>query len=185
MNIYLTKIISLLGLMLLTRFHHFGDALSLPDASLAVLFLAGLWIANWRFFVLLLIEAGLIDYIAMTQLGVSDYCISPAYVFLIPTYACLWMAGRYCIKFQSLKLIDLIAQLSILFIATSLAFVISNASFYPLSGKFSEMDWLEYISRVKQYYFPYTYSAIVYVTVILGSLRVIKSLRLKTPSSAG
>lgn len=165
--------------MLLTRLHHFGDALSLPDASLAVLFLAGLWLTNWRFFVLLLIEAGLIDYITITQLGVSDYCVSPAYVFLIPTYACLWLAGRYCIKFQSLRLIDLIAQLSVLLIATSLAFIISNASFYLLSGKFSEMDWIEYILRVKQYYLPYMNSTLIYVVVILGSLRIIKSLWFK------
>jgi len=31
--------IPLIALMVLTRFHHFGDVLHLPDASLAVFFL--------------------------------------------------------------------------------------------------------------------------------------------------
>jgi len=35
--------IALIALMALTRFHHFGDVLHLPDASLAVFFFAGFY----------------------------------------------------------------------------------------------------------------------------------------------
>ncbi|WP_052700170.1 hypothetical protein [Methylocucumis oryzae] len=37
----ITSPLLLIALMVVTRYHHFGDALHLPDASLAVFFLAG------------------------------------------------------------------------------------------------------------------------------------------------
>ncbi len=157
--------IALIGLMLATRFHHFGGALSLPDASLAAFFFAGLWVRGWKFFVFLLIEAGLIDYVSITQFNVSDYCVSPAYVFLIPTYACLWFAGVYSRKYKSLNLSELLVQSAVLLIAISAAFAISNSSFYLLSGKF-DINWLEYSSRVAQYYPSYLSYTLVYAVII-------------------
>ncbi len=135
MNIDIKKIrmpLALIGLMLATRFHHFGDSISLADASLAAFFLAGLWVGGWKFFALLLIEAGLIDYVSISQFSVSDYCISPAYLFLIPTYASLWLAGRYCARFKTLQPTELMIQFGMLFAATTIAFTISNGSFYLL-----------------------------------------------------
>src|SRR3970040_1549850 len=86
----------LLGLvMAATRFHHFGSAISLPDASLAIFFLAGFYLRSPLVFAGFLAEAALIDYVAITHGGVSDWCVSPAYVFLAPTYASLWFAGRW------------------------------------------------------------------------------------------
>lgn len=168
--------IALIGLMLATRFHHFGDSISLPDASLAAFFFAGFWVSSWRFFVLLLIEAGLIDYVAISQFSVSDYCVSPAYGFLIPTYACLWAAGHYCATSKVLKLSELILQFGILVIATSAAFVISNGSFYLLSGKFTDLSWLEYSSKVTQYYPSYLGYTLVYAVAIFSMVKIIKLL---------
>jgi len=179
MNLKLEKIrmpIALIGLMLATRFHHFGGTFSLPDASLAAFFFAGMWVRTWKLFVLLLIEAGLIDYVAITQFGVSDYCISSAYVFLIPTYACLWFAGRYCARYKTLKLTELLSQFSVLFIATSAAFALSNGSFYLLSGKFPDVNWLEYSTRVAKYYPSYLGYTLVYAVVIFASVKTIKQL---------
>ena len=39
--------ISLAALMAATRFNHFGSAVSLPDASYAVFFLCGLYLARF------------------------------------------------------------------------------------------------------------------------------------------
>jgi hypothetical protein len=83
-NNYLSTI-PLVALMALTRVHHFGDAFSLPDASLAVFFLAGMSVSSFSFLGFLLLEAGVIDYVAITQFNVNDFCVSAAYVFLIPT----------------------------------------------------------------------------------------------------
>ena len=179
MNIDLKQLrmpIALIGLMLATRFHHFGGTFSLPDASLAVFFFAGLWTKGWKFFVLLLIEAGLIDYVAISQFSVSDYCISPAYVFLIPTYAALWFAGRYCDKYKTLKLTELASQTIVLLIATTTAFAISNGSFYLLSDKFPTVNFVEYSSRVAQYYPPYMAYTFIYVVLIFSIVKLINSL---------
>jgi len=177
MNLSLEKIrmpITLIGLMLATRFHHFGGTFSLPDASLAAFFFAGMWVRGWKFFVFLIIEAGLIDYVAITQFGVSDYCISSAYVFLIPTYACLWIAGRYCERYKTLKLKGLLLQFGILLMATTAAFTLSNASFYLLSGKFPDLNWLEYTTRVKLYYPQYVTYTLLYAVTIFASVKIIK-----------
>ena len=77
--------LSLIALMVATRFHHFGDVLHLPDASLAVFFFAGFY-PKKMFFAFLLALAALIDYLAIEN-GTSGWCVTPAYVFLIPTYA--------------------------------------------------------------------------------------------------
>ncbi|MFW5443280.1 MAG: hypothetical protein ACKE51_03095 [Methylococcaceae bacterium] len=191
MNIDIKKIrmpLALIGLMLATRFHHFGDSISLADASLAVFFLAGLWVGGWKFFTLLLVQAGLIDYVSISQFSVSDYCISPAYMFLIPTYASLWFAGRYCSRFKTLQLTGLVVQFGMVFVATSVAFAISNGSFYLLSGKFADLNWIEYSSRVAQYYPLYLTSTLIYTVVIFAVVKIVSSLSIswvKPPASAG
>ncbi len=154
----------LIALMAATRMHtHFGSALNLPDASLAVFLLAGVFIASPLLFAALLLEAGVLDYLAITQFGVSDYCISPAYGFLIPTYGVLWYAGRYYARQHqaSLRSLALFAGLS--FVALNVAFLISNGAFYLFSGRFPETSVAEYAARVAQYYQPYLSSALVYL----------------------
>lgn len=155
--------LALVALMAATRMHHFGTALHLPDASLAVFLLAGFLVASPLMFGTLLIEAAALDYVAITHLGVNDYCVTPAYGFLIPTYAVLWFAGRYVARNHqdSLRGLGLFAAVSLL--AVNVAFVISNGSFYLLSGKFADMSMAEYASRMTQYYLPYVSGAVVYL----------------------
>jgi hypothetical protein len=158
--------IALMLLMAATRFHHFGDTFSLPDASLAVFFLAGFSSGGIVFFIALLLEAGVIDYLAITQFGVSDFCISPAYVFLIPTYAAVWFGGRFSATCSNYALTHLPAKIMVLVISISLAFLISNGSFYLLSDKYPDTNWLEYSSRFMQYYPPYLQYSVFYVSLI-------------------
>jgi hypothetical protein len=172
---YLT--IPLFALMALTRFHHFGDAFSLPDASLAVFFLAGLGFARrWWLFGLLLAEAALIDYVAITHFNVSAFCISPAYLFLIPTYAVMWFAGSYCVKFKTLNASEISLSVGVMALGTTAAFLISNGSFYLLSGRYPDLSWLQYIDRVMQYYPPYTSAALCYGLLGLVIIKLVKSL---------
>ncbi|MBI3776747.1 MAG: hypothetical protein HY273_14590 [Gammaproteobacteria bacterium] len=149
-------------LMLATRFHHFGSSLTLPDASLAIFFIAGFYLRSMLFFGALLAEAGLIDYVA-TANGVDGWCMSPAYMFLIPTYACLWLAGRWYARRHSHTWRTLVPLAAALLLSTGMAFLISNASFYLLSGYFPAMRWTEYATRVAQYFPPYLGSAFLYV----------------------
>ncbi len=166
--------IPLIALMALTRFHHFGDVLHLPDASLAVFFFAGFY-RKKALFPFLLALAGLIDTIAISN-GTSSWCVSPAYVFLIPTYAVMWFAGRYCSAFKSLKPTELLMQFGVIALATSAAFLISNGSFYALSGRYPDLSWGQYFSRVAQYYPPYVSSALLYMVLGYGVMMLVKSL---------
>lgn len=163
-------------LMAATRFEHFGSAFSLPDASLAVFFLAGLWLGGRYLFLALLLEAGLIDYFAITQLGVSDFCVSPAYVFLIPTYAAMWLAGQWSSKLSAICLASLAQQLVALVLATSAAFMISNGSFYLLSEHITNGSWAHYVDGFSLYYPAYLGSTLVYAVTIFGLVSAIKAL---------
>lgn len=153
----------LMALMAATRMHHFGTALHLPDASLAIFLLAGFLLASPRLFGALLLEAATLDYIAVTQLGVSDYCMTPAYGFLIPTYAVLWMAGRYCARIDKHNLRSMGQFAGIAFAAISASFVISNGAFYLFSGRYPDMGVAAYAALIAQYYVPYLSSAVLYL----------------------
>ncbi len=143
----------LAALMAATRFRPVGSAVGLHDASLAVFFLSGFYLRS-MFFPLFFAEAALIDYAAFMG-GQSDWCFTPAYLFLIPTYATLWWAGRgYARRYRPIWRTLLPLALA-LFFSASLAFLISNVSFYLLSGYFGEMGFGQYAAGVAQYYPPY------------------------------
>ena len=162
--------IPLIALMVLTRFHHFGDVLHLPDASLAVFFFAGFY-RKKAFFGFLLALAALIDYVAIKN-GTSSWCVSPAYVFLIPTYAVMWFAGRYCLTFKSMKITGLTKSVGLLLLATSAAFAISNGSFYLFSGRYGDVSLGDYFVRVAQYYLPYVGYTLCYAVAGLAIVKL-------------
>lgn len=166
--------VPLILLMVLTRFHHFGDALHLPDASLAVFFLAGFY-RKTIFFAFLLMLAGLIDYVAIAN-GTSAYCISAAYVFLIPTYGVMWLAGRYCAKFESFTGAELALSFGLLALAATAAFVISNGSFYLFSDRYNDLEWSRYMVQTAGYFIPYTGAALGYVAVLFAAGKLVKSM---------
>ncbi|MGY6274453.1 hypothetical protein [Methylomonas sp. MgM2] len=168
--------VALMALMASTRFHHFGTPFALPDASLAVFFLAGLWLGGRYLFAALLVEAGIIDYLAITQFGVSDFCVTQAYVFLIPTYAAMWLGGKWCRRNGESTIDGLLRQFGVLVAATSAAFLISNGSFYWLSGRYEATQWDQYIERFAQYYPPYLTGAVLYVIVIYAAVNAAKAL---------
>jgi hypothetical protein len=170
------SVIPLTAIMALTRVHHFGDAFSLPDASLAVFFLAGMGIGSFWFLGFLLLEAGIVDYVAITQFSVNDFCISAAYVFLIPTYAVMWFAGRYCSKFKTMNASELLKSMGLAALATSTAFAISNGSFYLLSGRFTDLSWDQYFSGIAQYYPSYASVALIYALVGLAVVKIVHSM---------
>lgn len=151
--------------MALTRFHHFGAATLLPDASVAVFLLGGFYLRRWPAFAAFIAEAGLIDYLAIAHGGVSDWCATPAYPFLVPAYAATWVAGAwYARRFHPQR--QTVALLAgALLAGVSAWFLVSNASFYLLSGYFPELGWAEYGARVAKYFPPYLGVACAYVAL--------------------
>lgn len=159
---------SLAALMAVTRFNHFGSAISLPDASLAVFFLGGLYLSksvrlSTAIFIALILEAGLIDYYATSIQGTSDWCMTPAYWLLIPTYGSLWLVGRWFAFRHTMEGKGLIVLVLAAWAANSFAFIFSNATFYLFSGRYEEMSAVEYTSRVAQYYISYVSVALLYI----------------------
>jgi hypothetical protein len=160
--------ISLAALMAATRFNHFGTAVSLPDASLAIFFLGGLYLSRFArasaaAFIVLILEAGLIDYYATSIQGTSDWCMTPAYWFLIPTYGSLWFVGRWFAFRHTMDGKGLAVLVLAAWAANSFAFIFSNATFYLFSEHFGEMSAVEYASRVAQYYISYISVALLYI----------------------
>ena len=169
--------ITLAALMAATRVHHFSSALHLPDASLAVFLLAGFYLPRWVF-PTLLVEAGLVDYLAINYGGVDGWCFSPAYWFLIPTYFALWLAGRFYAARYRFSMRSLAEFAGIAFAATCVAFVISNASFYLFAGYFATMSATQYGAQVAQYFLPYVQSAFVYLgAAVVLHIVVVQSSR--------
>ena len=149
--------------MAATRWHHFGSAFSLPDASLAVFFLAGFYLRPPLFFAGFLAGAALIDYLAVTVGGVSDFCISPAYGFLIPAYASVWFAGRWYASRHQQAWSTLLSLGGALLLSVSAAFLISDGSFYLLSGRFPDVSAAEYFTQAIRHFPPYALHAALYV----------------------
>ena len=145
--------IALIALILLTRSSHFGTNFLLPDATLAALFLTGMLMQKVRWLAIAITIAFAVDFYALGFAGVSDYCMSLGYWGLIPTYAMVWGAGRYLAKQE--QPFGLSTFVPAALIATSLAFVSSNAFWYAFSDKVNSLGIVEFSTRVAQYFTPY------------------------------
>jgi len=139
-------------LLITTRGHHFASINVLPSASLAVFFLAGLYLRPvWVLAGLLALCAGL-DYSAITVGGVSSFCVTPAYGFLLPAYGVMWFAGRWFAKqysFSGKALLTLVGSVSI---AAVLSELFSSGGFYFFGGRFAETTVAEFGSRLVKYF---------------------------------
>lgn len=121
-----------------THGHHFGNLLHLPPATWAVFFAAGFYVRRAWVFAALLAEVVVLDYFAVTVGGISSYCVSPAYGFLLPAYGSLWMAGRWLAARYSFSTAILPALGASLLGSVTLAELFSSGGFYFFSGRQAE-----------------------------------------------
>ena len=158
---------ALVSLMALTRFNHFGSSVALPDASYAVFFLGGLFLGRVRgalvILALFLVEAALVDFYAINFAGISGWCVTQAYGFLVFAYSALWYVGRWYAPRHDLSGKGMLGLLAAAVAAGSLAFVIANVSFYLLAGYFGSMGVAEFTAGVAQYYGSYVTVALIYI----------------------
>jgi hypothetical protein len=146
-------------LMALTRSHHWATLHALPDASWAVFFLVGLYLRPLWAVPGLMLEAALADYLAIAVGGVSDFCVSPAYGFLVPAYAALFLAGRIYARHHRLSRSALPWLLGCALAGAGLAELFSSGGFYFFSGRFADPTLAEFIPRLARY-FPATLSSL-------------------------
>ncbi|MBI5006702.1 MAG: hypothetical protein HZB95_06195 [Nitrosomonadales bacterium] len=158
---------ALVALMAMTRFNHFGSSVALPDASYAVFFLGGLFLGRVRaalaILAMLLVGAAMVDYYAINFAGVSGWCVTQAYGFLVFAYSALWYVGRWYAPRHDLSGKGMLGLFAAAVAAGSLAFVIANVSFYLLAGYFGSMGVADFTASVAQYYGSYVTVAVIYI----------------------
>ena len=164
---YFIGIVALLSLLMIaTRGSHFTAFNTLPSASIGVFFLAGMFLRTvksyWFFYILSIT----IDLVSSYYRGSFGDCLTTAYPALAISYAVMFAFGYYA-KPDWLKqniVINIVKVGAALFLGSSIAFFISNGSFYALSGHFTDLSWAEYTSRVNKYYFNSISNPIFYAT---------------------
>ena len=123
--------------MAATRFGgHSGTAWAPPDASWAVFFLAGFYLAGeWRWaLAALLFEAVAIDFAAIRH-GLSNYCLTAAYWFIVPAYAVLWLGGAWLRRRYQRVPRDLGRLAISLALSVTVCFLLTQGSFYWLGAR--------------------------------------------------
>ena len=141
----------LILLMAVTRGHHFASIDHLPSASWAVFFLAGIYLKPLWSFPLLILEAFLLDFAAITFGGVSSFCVTPTYIMLVPAYASMWLAGCWYAKRHQEQWSSLPVLVGSLILGTVVCQVISSGSFYFYSGRFTDPTMTEMVNRLIKY----------------------------------
>ena len=138
--------------MWMTRGLHVATPTHLPDASWAIFFLLGFYFRQSMVLPIFLAQAALIDYVAITQFGVDPYCVTPAYVFLLPAYSALWLAGRwYAAHYQfQVRTLPLFAAAAVS--GAAICELISSGSFYFLGEHFADTSLTVFASRLVQYF---------------------------------
>ena len=166
----------LVALMAVTRQCDFAGV---ADASWAVFFLGGLYIGSSRVFGLFMLLAVAVDYVVTQHLGVSSYCLSVAYPFLLPAYAALWWAGRWLARrWQPTRPLRTVALTAVtLATAVSACFVISNGSFYWLAERASAPSFAGWRENFTDWYGYFLAVPFAYVSAILALRAVTLAIR--------
>lgn len=180
MTTFTTRQQTLIGLLLAalmaaTRSHHFAGLHHLPDASWAVFFLAGLYLRPaWTFAALSLLAAAS-DYVAITWGGVSSFCVSPAYVMLLPAYGALWLAGRWYAGQHHERIATLVPLALAVTGGAAVCELLSSGGFYFFSGRFADPALAEFLPRLAKY-FPHALSSLALYIGAAASIHVLAAL---------
>lgn len=165
-----TVFLALLALLAVTRVGHFGTAVSLPDASLAVFLLGGAWLGGWRAFAAYAAVAFGIDVFLARTAVEAGWCLTPAYGGLVAAYGAVWLLGHVLARTPGLPVLRL-AGLGLA--AVAVHFLIANASFWAFSGYFTTMGAADYGQAVLKYLPPYLASTALYLALGWIAQRVV------------
>lgn len=154
-------------LMAITRSGHLGTPWSLPDASWAVLYLGGFYFGReWRWALPLLIGVAFaVDFIVIRDFGVSSYCVTAAYAFNVVAYSLLWLGGSWLRRHYRHEPIDLVRCAASLGTASSLCFLVTNASFYWLGGRVADPSLGGWWHNFTEWYPGFVCVAFLYVGI--------------------
>lgn len=169
--------IALMLLVIVTRGHHFASLNNLPSASLTVFFLAGLYLRPTLMFPALLALCTGLDLYSVYFQGVSNFCVTPAYSFLLPAYGSMWLAGRWFAKHYSFTLKAIFPLIGSVSIAGALSELFSSGGFYFFGGRYPDPTITEFGARLIKYAprqfenigFWLAVAAIIHITFVLAN----------------
>lgn len=169
--------------MLLTRGSHVLTSVALPDASVVLFLLGGIYLGNkfvsrLAWFATFFILATVIDFGAAAFDPVQGFCLTNGYWGLIPAYGVMWLGGVWLGKQQDA--FNLLPYALVSLVTTLIAFVISTQTYYLFSGRFPANGVIESMQHGWEYLpswmgFSMMYFAIIWLAVL--ALRNIKALQ--------
>ena len=152
-------------MLIITREYHFASWHSLPGATWAVFFIAGVYLKPKWTLPLLLLLTWTLDFSAFKWGSASDFCLTPAYAFLLPAYSSLWLAGYWYSKHYHFSFRTLPLLIFSVFIGAFFCELFSSGGFYLFSGYFSQPNLTEFIARELIYFPAYLFSLYFYISV--------------------
>ena len=80
----------------------------------------------------------------------------------------MFFAGKWCANLNLFTISGAIKMAGTLLAAATIAFLISNGSFYLFSGRYEEISWFTYSESVATYYLSYVGYAMLYSGLFLS-----------------
>ena len=157
----------LVALMIMTRGHHFATLYSLADASWAIFFLAGVYLRSAWPLLALIALGGWLDFAAVHWGGVDDFCISPAYMFMLPAYFSLWLAGRWYAQRHQFSWHTFLPLSTSILVGLTLCELLSGGGFYFFSGRIAETNLQEFGEQVIKYFPLYIETFLSYTVIAI------------------
>lgn len=165
--------LALTVLFAVTRGYHTPTILHfLPSFSWAAFFLAGVYLRPVWVLAALLGLTALLDYAAIAWGGVSSFCVSPAYIALIPAYTALWLAGRGYARYHAFTAASLLRLAASIVAGAFVCELISSGSFYFFSGRFAEPTFADFIGRFLRY-FPQNLGSMTFWVLLAATLHAV------------
>ena len=170
--------------MLLTRGSHVLTSVSLPDASLALLLVGGLYLRKAVWFALFVVLATAIDFGAAAVDSIQAFCLTDGYWGMLPTYAVMWLAGLWLGKQADST--DIVKFSAASLVATFAAFVISTQTYYLFSGRFPDAGIVESMQHGWEYLPSYMGFTAMYLVAFWAFTKALPKLHntIKASSSA-
>ena len=155
-------ICSLVFMMFLSRGSHVLTEFSIPDASLIIFLTLGIFIPSILVFCLFFILAAVIDFGSGFFDNSLAFCLTDGYWGLIPTYLVMFFTGKL-IKNSDIKFNKFFI---VVFVSTTLAFIISTNSYYMFSDRFGGPSFFISIQYGWNYFPEYLLPNLIYATIL-------------------
>ena len=169
--------------MLLTRGSHTLTPFSLPDASVVLFLLGGLYLRRAAWFVAFFVLATIIDFGAAALDPIQGFCLTNGYWGLIPAYGVMWLGGQYLSSLAKQKdvfaasLNAMASYALVSMLTTLLAFVISTQTYYLFSGLFPAQGVLESLKHGWEYLPSWMGFSAMYFAIVWLSLALLRSVK--------